>query len=149
MIPISSVKSSANMLKRDSCHRLFLVPELGIHTSMYGIADKYGIQGLKKISLQKLKAALENYTWNPESRHLYTPNMMKELTMAVHTAWKSTPESDIWMRAALLDHAWRNKKVLLEVEEFKLVIQLTPQFAYDLFAQASTRKSTETLTAEA
>ena len=68
------------------------IPELAIHASMYGIADKYGIQGLKSISTQKLKAALQ--AWIPNSQQCYSSNMIGEFAAAIQAAWTSTPESD-------------------------------------------------------
>ena len=132
---------------------------------MYAIADKYGIQGLKILSMQNMKAALQDDTWMrssermtssewisnsewvqsvgwvPTSQKSYTPSMIMELTIAVHAAWTLTPESDGGVRALLLDYALTNKEALLQAEEFKLVIQHTPQFACDLLIEALVRKS--------
>ena len=114
------------------------IPELAIHASMYGIADKYGVQGLKSISTQKLKAALQYKAWIPDSQQCYTSDMIDEFAAAVQAAWTSTPESDNGVRAPLLDHAWQIRKVLLEAEGFKLVVELTPRFASDLLFQTLT-----------
>lgn len=80
---------SADNVHRDSSDPLRLVPEVAIHVSMYGIADKYGVQGLKSISVQRLKAALQYNSWNPESQQSYTSEMVEELAVAVQAAWKS------------------------------------------------------------
>ena len=126
---------SANSVNRKKNDPHLPIPELAIHASMYGLADKYGIQGLKSISMQKLKAALRHKTWIPDSQQCYTSEMIDEFAAAVQAAWKSTPDSDNGVRAPLLDHAWKIRKVLLEAEGFKLVVQQMPQFACDLLFQ--------------
>lgn len=108
------------------------VPELAIHASIYGIADKYAIQGLKSISTQKLKAALLHEAWIPASQEFYSSNMIDELALTIQVAWDSTPESDRGLRAPLLDHAWKIRKVLLQAERFKHVVEEMPQFAQGL-----------------
>lgn len=112
---------------------------------MYGIADKYGINGLKTISADKLKAALQHDVWIQGTQHGYTPIMIEELTTAIQAAWTSTPASDDGVRAPLLDYVLKNKEVLLDIEDFKLLIQETPQFAWDLLFQSLKRKSGESL----
>ena len=102
---------------------------------MYGIADKYGIQGLKIISKQKLEAALESDAWISKSGQTYPSNMMEEFGAAVQIAWTSTPVSDNGIRALLLDYALKNKQMLVGIEGFKVVVQRTPEFACDLLAQ--------------
>lgn len=90
--------------------------------------------------MQKLKAALGNRGWNQDSQQSYTPKMMEDFGTAVHAAWTLTLDLDNGVRAPLLDYALKNKEVLLKVEDFKLVIQQTPQFACDLIAQPPVRK---------
>ena len=102
---------------------------------MYGIADKYGIQGLKGISAQKLKAAFQTVAWASSSQQYYSSNMIHNFIAAIQAAWNSTPESDHGVRAPLLDHAWKIRKVLLEAEDFKLVMRQIHEFTWDLFAQ--------------
>ena len=102
---------------------------------MYGTADKYGIQGLKHISTQKLKAALQHEAWIPDSQRSYSSRMIDEFAAAVQAAWNSTPESDNGVRAPLLDHAWKVRKVLLEAEGFKVVVEQIPGFTWGLLAQ--------------
>lgn len=101
---------------------------------MYGIADKYGVQGLKSISVQKLKVALHHDSWSVDFILSYTSNTIEELAAAVQAAWTLTPESDQGIRAPLLRHAMRNMDMLLTMEGFKKVIQQTPQFECDLLA---------------
>ena len=138
--PVFPHRLSTDNVLRDDNHRT-LVPALAIHASMYGIADKYGIQGLKAISKQKLEAALESDAWIPDSGQMYPSNMMEELAAAVQTAWTSTPVSDNGIRALLLDYALKNKEMLLGMEGFKLVVQRTPGFACDLLAQVPSKRS--------
>ena len=127
---------SANNVNRKRNDRQLPIPELAVHTSIYGIADKYGIQGLKGISTQKLKAALQHQAWIPDSQQCYSSNMIDEFAAAVQAAWNLTPESDSGVRAPLLDHAWKIRKVLLGAEGFKLVAQQIPEFTWDLTAQS-------------
>ena len=126
---------SSNSVNRKRNDPHLPIPELAIHASMYGIADKYGIHGLKSISTQKLKAALQHKVWISDSQQCYSSKMIDEFAAAVQAAWNSTPESDNGVRAPLLDHAWQIRKVLLEAEEFKLVVEQMPQFACDLLFQ--------------
>ncbi len=111
---------------------------------MYAVADKYGIPGLKSLSLQKLNSALQD-TSRVASLLGYTPKMTEEFMEAVQAVWTLTPESDNGVRAVLLDHALTNKETLLQTEKFKLVIQQVPQFACDLLAQPQIRKSAQPL----
>lgn len=127
---------STKSVHGDSSNLPEVVPELATHASMYGIADKYGVQGLKSVSMQKLKAALRHNNWNLDYAQSYTSNMVEELAAAVQAAWTLTPESDKGIRALLLDSASKNKDILLAVEGFRDIIQQTPQFACDLLARA-------------
>ena len=125
---------SSNSVNRKRNDPHLPVPELVIHASMYGVADKYGIQGLKSISTQKLKAALQHKAWIPDSQQRYPSNMMQEFAAAVKAVWNLTPDSDKGVRAPLLEYALKNKDTLLEAEGLKFIIQQTPQFACDLIA---------------
>ena len=127
---------SANSVNRKRDARQLPIPELAIHASMYGIADKYGIQGLQSISTQKLKAAIQHKAWISDSQQSYSSDMIDEFAAAVQAAWNLTPESDSGVRAPLLDHAWKIRKVLLGAEGFKLVAQQIPEFTWDLIAQS-------------
>ena len=69
--------------------------------------------------------------------------MIKELATAIQTTWTSSPETDNGLRAALLEYVLKNKEVLLGMEDFKLVVQHTPQFACDLLFQALKPKTTK------
>ena len=124
--------NSLNRIRNDPHSK---VPELAIHASMYGIADKYGIQGLKSISTQNLKATLQHRAWTSDSQQHYSSCMIHNFIAAIQAAWNSTPESDKGVRAPLLDHAWKIRKVLLEAEDFKLVMRQIHEFTWDLFAQ--------------
>ena len=126
---------SSNSVNRKRNDTHLKVPQLAIHASMYGIADKYGIQGLKSISTSKLKITLEHEAWIPDSQDCYTPKIINDFIVAIHAAWTSTPDSDKGVRKPLLDHAWEVRKVLLSADEFKLVVQQMPQFACDLLFQ--------------
>ena len=112
---------------------------------MYGIADKYGIHGLKSISTQKMKAALQHKAWNPDSQQCYSDNMIQEFAAAVHAIWSLTPDSDKGLRAPLLKYALKNKNMLLEAEGFIVVIQQSPHFACDLLAQTPNPKAAKSL----
>ena len=103
---------------------------------MYGIADKYGIFGLKYLSTERLKAALQDQGWYPFVPYAFTPAMLDEIEAAVRAAWTCTPQRDKGVRDPLIDWALRTKKVLVEVERFKLLIQQIPEFACDLIARA-------------
>ena len=69
--------------------------------------------------------------------------MMEELATAIQATWTSTPSSDDGIRALLLEYSLKNKDVLTELEQFKLVFQDTPQFACDLVAWAPRAKKAE------
>ena len=61
--------------------------------------------------------------------------MMNEFAAAVQAAWGLTPDSDKGLRAPLLDHAWKIRKLLLRAEEFKIVKKEIPEFSWDLLAE--------------
>lgn len=95
--------------------------------------------------MHKLKTALQNKAWILDSQQTYTSAMMQELAVAIQAAWTSTSQSDQGIRAPLLDYVLVNKEVLVQVEEFQLVVQHTPLFACDLFTQNLDRGSSKLL----
>lgn len=122
---------------------LITVPQLAIHASVYGIADKYGIEGLKETSKLRLKAALQNEGCNPIAQQSYKTGLVQEIEAAIRVAWEPTPDIDHGIRALFLDYVSKNAEVLLPLEAFKHVIRQTPQFACDLLARSLTGKSLE------
>ena len=115
---------------------------------MYRIADKYWIQGLKSIAVQKMKAALQNECWIPKSELSYTSNMTEEFSLAVQAAWLTTPKADNEVRSTLLAYAVEHKDLIGGVQGFKHVVQQTPQFSCDLLLEILISKSTESLSAD-
>lgn len=127
-------KEAKHGTNSNSINCLRLVPELAIHASMYGIADKYGVQGLKSSSVEKLEGALRRIDFDPNIAHSYISMVVEQFAAAVQAAWTSTLESDKGVRTPLLQYASKYKDILLTVEAFKNVISEEPQFAYDLLA---------------
>ncbi len=106
--------------------RLIPAGELAIHASMYSLADKYGIEGLKSTSVQKMTAALQGIGWD---------NRMEDFATAVAIAWTTTPASDRDLRTVLLDYSFIHVKSLVKVKEVEQTFEHLPQFAFDLLAR--------------
>lgn len=112
-------------------------PDLAFHASIYGIADKYSIAGLKDLAVMKLNQSLRSIPGFSAAGHtqLHTADGIRELVSAVETAWTTTPAADKGMRDPLLKYCKEYLQLLMEVEEFKNVMVEVTDFVFDLLAQ--------------
>lgn len=98
-------------------------PHLVLHARMYAAADKYGIGGLKALSLDKFKIQLTRH-WNSD-----------EVAEAIHVVYTSTPPADREMREAVADVLqWHGR--LLEKPEIETVIMEIDGLAYELLKRS-------------
>ncbi len=115
--------------------RLIPAGELVIHASMYSLADKYGIDGLKSTCVQKMTAALQGIGWDKVWTFHSPQARMEEFATAVAIAWTTTPASDRDLRNVLLDYSFIHVKRLVKLKGFEEAFQRLPQFAFDLLAR--------------
>ena len=110
--------------------RLVQAPGLGVHALMYGVGDKYGIQGLKSTCAQKMTAAIEVIDWkrNPQAE-------IEEYATAVAFAYTTEPDSDKGLRTVMVDSIKEHVKSLMKIKEFAEIVEMAPQFAIDLIAR--------------
>lgn len=96
---------------------------LVLHASMYGAAHKYGIDGLKALSLDKFKIQLTRH-WDSV-----------EFAEAIHIVYSNTPASDKDMREAVADTlGWHSH--LLDKPEIEVAIMEINGLAYELLKRS-------------
>ena len=117
--------------------RLIPAGELAIHASMYSLADKYGIEGLKSTCVRKMTAALQGIGWDQVWTFHSPQARMEEFAAAVAIAWSTTPASDRDLRTVLLDYSVRHVKRLVKLKEFEEAFRRLPQFAFELMARVT------------
>ncbi|KAK3719921.1 hypothetical protein LTR37_004044 [Vermiconidia calcicola] len=98
-------------------------PCLALHARMYTAGHKYGIEGLKKLALDKFKIQLTRH-WDSE-----------ELAEAIHIVYNTTPASDKEMREAVADTLdWHSR--LLDKPEMEIAIMEINGLAYELLKRS-------------
>ena len=98
-------------------------PHLILHARMYAAAERYGIGGLKALSLDKFKIQLTRH-WDAV-----------ELAEAIHVVYSSTPPTDKDMREAVADTlGWHGR--LLDKPEIEVAILEINGLAYELLKRS-------------
>ena len=100
--------------------------ELVFDISIYSMADKYGINGLKDLTAETFAVTLEWYTECISAR---------VLAAVIRRIYDSTPESDQGLRHHVLGYAKRHLKDLVALEDFKTVLGEIPEFSYQLLVR--------------
>ena len=93
--------------------------DLVIHGKVYALAEKYAVDGLKALALQKFKTAASQ-EW-----------ASKDMLEAAQLAYSSTVESDRGLRDAVVAAIY-SKRNLLDEEEAQDVLQSVGMLSYDL-----------------
>lgn len=102
------------------------------NASMYGMGEKYGIDGLKGIAAEKFAATLRQPEWHDEWTRQGSDVCVGALATAVKCVYDSTPESDRGLREQVLAYAEVYLGRLLVLEDFKVLLEEVPKFAYQL-----------------
>ena len=93
---------------------------LVMNANVYAIADKYGIPSLKEIAQRKTAEALKT-----DSNH-------ESFLTALDIVWTTTPLSDRGLRGLFLPVIAKNKKILLEKEDFVRSVRTNGDLAVDV-----------------
>ncbi len=104
-------------------------PNLLLHVSIYALADKYGIQGLKTLAAEKFHVQAREHWDNPE------------FPQAMHEVYESTPDNDRQLRDIVTEALQRNRS-LVQKPEVGTVIKEINGLAYDLLRIYSERNET-------
>lgn len=94
-------------------------PELMVHTKVYALAEKYMIEGLKMLALEKFTTAATQY-WESST-----------FLEAAREAYTSTIELERGLRDAILE-VFYNHPTLLDDLKVQLMLQEVPQLGFDL-----------------
>ncbi|EME84698.1 uncharacterized protein MYCFIDRAFT_195684 [Pseudocercospora fijiensis CIRAD86] len=98
-------------------------PHLVLNARLYAAADKYGIDGLKALALDKFKIQLTRH-WDSS-----------ELSEAIHVVYSSTPAMNKDMREAVADTlGWHGR--LLDKPEIEVSIMEINGLAYELLKRS-------------
>lgn len=98
-------------------------PHLVLHARMYAAGERYGISGLKALSLDKFKIQATRH-WDSD-----------ELAEAIHIVYTSTPKSDRDMREAVANTLeWHGR--LLEKPEVEIAIMEFNGLAFELLKRS-------------
>jgi hypothetical protein len=95
------------------------VPNLIVHAQVYALAEKYSVDGLKELALEKFEKEVESH-WNTD-----------DFLQAAEVVYTSTVESDRGMRDIVLRTFYRHHS-LLGKREGKDVVKNVENIAYDL-----------------
>ncbi|KAF4342499.1 btb poz domain protein [Fusarium beomiforme] len=102
-------------------------PNLRLHISVYVLAEKYGISGLKALAVDKFESRSESdYT----HQEFYGTNGAEHFIQVLREAYTSTIEADRPLRDAVV-RIIKGKRELFEKEEMKAFLKETT-LAYDL-----------------
>lgn len=112
------------------------------NVSLYGMGEKYGIQGLKGIVSEKFAAVLLHPRYLVDGKSVSMINA-KDLGKAIKCIYDTTPESDKGLRDQVLRYAKRWLKLLLSMEVFKAVLAEVPDFSYQLLVQEAESRDVE------
>lgn len=94
-------------------------PNLTIHAMVYALGEKYDIQGLKALSLEKFKKEARSY-WDSD-----------DFLRAVEEVYTSTIDADRGMRDAVVD-AIRQHSTVLDKESMQAVVRRVEPLCFDL-----------------
>ncbi|KAI9791658.1 MAG: hypothetical protein M1835_000209 [Candelina submexicana] len=94
-------------------------PNLLLHVSIYALADKYGIHGLKTLAAEKFRVQAREHWDDPE------------FPQAMHEVYETTPDNDRHLRDTVIETLQRNKS-LVQKPEVGTVIKEINGLAYDL-----------------
>lgn len=122
--------------------RKLLSHQLVHNASLYGMGEKYGIQGLKGIVSEKFAAILQRPVYVIDGEKVSMTDT-KALGKAIKCIYDTTPESDKGLRDQVLRCVKRRLKLLLSMEEFKAVLAEVPDFSYQLLVQEAASRHVE------
>lgn len=107
------------------------------NTAMYGFAEKYDMQGLKKTAKSKFDDVLSQFS--PFSPLKAPPDVLESkinrVANVISLVYSSTPESDRGLRDSILDFVQQYWKELSAVPDFNATIAQTPQFAVEIIGR--------------
>ena len=114
-------------------------PHLTLHARMYTASQKYGIDGLKALALDKFKIQLTRHWYVdilfPFSSMLTSGRDSHEFAEAIHVVYNSTSVTEKDMREAVADTlGWHNR--LLDKPEIEIAIMEINGLAYELLKRA-------------
>jgi hypothetical protein len=95
-------------------------PNLVLHTKVYALADKYLIDGLKAVALEKFREDVKT-SWSTE-----------EFLKAIEVAYTSTLDRTVGMRHVIVSTICDNEHWLLNRDSVKQCLRDTPDLAYDV-----------------
>lgn len=94
--------------------------EIVLHAEVYVLAERYAVDGLKKLALEKFKNACRR-EWNARA-----------FIAAARTAYDGTRESDVQLRESVVEAMYRNRIALLKDAGCKEKLQDMGHLMYDL-----------------
>lgn len=109
------------------------VSPLDTNVKMYATGEKYGIEGLKLLALEKFEAAFDSIVFDPEAA-----TNLGQFLQVLPKVYSSTPDTDDGLRqlAVMLPLTRQNSyKSLTDLPEFKSTIFQTPEFALRLISK--------------
>lgn len=95
-------------------------PNFVLHTKVYALADKYLIDGLKAVALEKFREDAKT-SWSTE-----------QFLQAAEVAYTSTQDREVGMKHFIVSIICRHKHWLLERDSVKQCLRNTPDLAYDV-----------------
>lgn len=93
--------------------------------SVYAIADKYDIPGLKDMALAKFRISIHGCESIP-----------KHLSTLIRAVYSTTPDSDRGLRSIIVEHCHRHLKELMRSGLFQQTMQELGSFAVDLLRKS-------------
>ena len=89
------------------------VPNTAIHASMYAIAERYGLKGLRNMAAKNFLLAFREY-----SDDCCLRDTREELFAVIYVVYGTTVESDKELRNEVIDFVNFHLSTLLEFEDF-------------------------------
>lgn len=98
-----------------------------VNAEMYALADKYGIKGLKKHVVRKMKLAL-SWAESFASKSAVASN----LAVLIPIVYNTTPDKDRGLRDCIVPFAFTFWRELSTLKSFKDILLATPVFVIDM-----------------
>ncbi|KAL6714131.1 hypothetical protein ACLMJK_008625 [Lecanora helva] len=124
-------------------------PELMVHASLYIIADKYGVNGLKTIAKDSFIRTLSDEVRDPPNSSPRDLSRLPEIAApAIVLLYDSVVKTNDPLRREIQNYFQRNIEIFLHLEAFKDLLASVPDLSYYLLVHTAEEASSARADAE-